>query len=133
MEDNDFRESIQAMLAEQKRKNNESNKQYAQRTCHVASPYAPSRSAPPPPTAPPNDGKDVRIQDLTEQNQKLTKQYADLVKKANTLVEAYRELKAENETLKKKKAKRDSVTQVFSKVGKTGNSVYEKIILWFKT
>ena len=137
MEDNEFRVKIQEMLAEQRRKDKETNRQYAQRTCQVSSQYTPSRSAPPPrpsiPTPPPQDGKDVRIQDLTEQNQELTKKYADLVKKANTLVEAYRELKTENETLKYKKAKRESATKVFSEVGKSFKSGYDKIILWFKT
>ena len=35
--------------------------------------------------------------------------------------------------LKKKKAQRDSVTEVFSKVGKSGQNTLDKIILWFKT
>jgi len=135
MEDNEFRQKIEGMLLEQKRKKKESNREYAARTCQVASPYEPYA-----PTPPPKTGNEIKIETLTKENQKLREDYAGLVKKANTLVGAYRELKTENETLKtenetlkKKKAKRDSVIEVFNGVGKSGRNIYQKFIDWLKT
>jgi len=104
-----------------------------QRTCAQVNPvsdYA-HRTAYTPPSRKTDD--EIKISVLTEENEKLKKQYADLVKKANILVEAYRKLKAENEVLTKKKAKRDSVTEVFSSIGKSGGNIYQKFINWLKT
>ena len=110
---------------------------YSERTCQVASPYAPHTSPTPPPIM---SDDEVMIARLTEENKKLREDYAGLVKKANILVEAYRKLKTEietvkteNETLKIKKIKRDSVTKVFTKVGKSGHNIYQQFIDWLKT
>lgn len=96
---------------------------YAHRTAYAPNTFEPKRKT----------DDEIKISVLTEENEKLKKQYADLVKKANILVEAYRKLKAENEVLTKKKAKRDSVTEVFSSIGKSGGNIYQKFINWLKT
>jgi len=114
-------ERIRRMIMEQRTRSQANPvSDYAHRTAYTPQP-------------PRKTDDEIKISVLTEENEKLKKQYADLVKKANLLVEAYRNLKAENEVLTKKKAKRDSVAEVFSGIGKSGSNIYQKFIDWLKT
>lgn len=116
----------------------ESFGQRGQQGNNIGVAYNQKQASPPPPIRKTDD--EIRINILVEENQKMKEKYGDLVKKANMLIEAYREMKtknevliAENEVLKKKKAKQDSVKKVFSDVGKNTRDVWGKIILWFNT
>jgi uncharacterized protein (DUF3084 family) len=81
---------------------------------------------------PRNTDDEIKISVLTEENQKLKDQYAELLQKANKLVAAYRELKTENETLKQKKAKRDSWSEYYNKNVKIGQDAVQKFTEWLK-
>ena len=70
---------------------------------------------------------------LTEENKKLTRQYADLLEKTTRIVTAYKELQKENESLNKKKVKREVVTKSFAAVGKSGKEIWNSIVLWLKS
>ena len=76
---------------------------------------------------------EIKISVLTEENQKLKEQYADLIKKANLLVEAYKKLETENTEFKKKKAKRESLTETFENIMKMAKRAADKTIEWFNT
>jgi len=76
---------------------------------------------------------EIKINVLTEENEKLRKQYSDLLKKAAQLVDLCRNLEKENEILKKKKAKHDLVTNGFTNIKKEVQNGFDKIILWINT
>jgi len=100
---------------------------------------------PPPPRASNQEPKrltdeEIVINVLTEENQKLKKDYGELLKKANQLVQAYRELKTENEilvglntALSNKRMKKEAVTKGFADVGKGVQNAWNKTIEWFNT
>jgi len=97
------------------------------------------KQAPPPPPLRRTDDE-IKISVLTEENQKLKNQYADLLQKANKLVAAYRELKTENDVLVMKnqaltlkQMKKEVVSKGFADVGKAVRTTWDKIILWFNT
>ena len=75
----------------------------------------------------------VHIEKLTEENTKLTKQYGELVKKANTLVEAYRNLKTDNDALTLKKAKVDAKAKTVADVKKVFTDMGQKFMTWLKS
>ena len=145
---NEFKRMVQEKLEADMRKQAERSQRMAatsygrQTTCMVNNPYTPTqqKKASPPPRPSPLSRSEIEVERLTEENQKLKNQYSDLLKKANKLVEAYRELKTENEalvlknqTLTLKKMKKEAVTKSFADVGKGVQKGIDKIILWFNT
>ena len=123
MEDSDYREAMQRLI--EKRTCMQANpvSDYAHRVAYAPNTFEPRR----------NTDDEIKISVLTEENEKLKKEYADLIKKANILVEAYRKLKAENEVLTKKKAQRDSWSEYYNKTLKVGQNAVQKFIEWLKT
>jgi hypothetical protein len=76
---------------------------------------------------------EIKISVLTEENEKLRKQYADLVQKANRLVAAYRELEVENKELKAKNNKRDSVVKTVENSKNFFRNIWNNFINWLNT
>ncbi len=70
---------------------------------------------------------------MTEENKKLKEQYSELIKKTNILIDAYRKLKTENETLIKKKAKNDYWSKIISEIKKFFIETVNDIIKWFNS
>jgi hypothetical protein len=143
MDDTDYRKKLQEMLLANERKQAERSQGYrgttysdrtpSSRVTKPKNPYSPTSSPPPPSPTPRTNSDEVAITILTEENKKLKKQYSDLLGKTTRIVTAYKELQKENETLKKKKVKRESVANSFAGIGKGVQKGYDKIILWFKT
>ena len=111
---------------------------YSQRTCHVMSPNVgpppiPSPYQPVGATPARKSREEIEIEKLTEENGKLKKQYGELVKKANTLVEAYRNLKTENEVLTLKKAKVDAKAKTVADIKKVFMDMGQKFMTWLKS
>lgn len=77
--------------------------------------------------------EEIKISVLTEENQNLKAEYADLVKKTTILLEANKKLEAENEVFKKKKVKQDSWENGLTNLGKSIRGEYDKFIDWLKT
>lgn len=147
----EFRRMVQEKIAADMRKQRERTERYRnsqygrQTTCIVNN----QKQAPPPPPLRTTDydesydsntlepkrktREEIKIDELTTENQKLKNQYADLLQKANKLVAAYRELDEENKKLKTKKAKQEVVSKGFAVVGKGVQTTWDKIILWFNT
>jgi hypothetical protein len=117
---------------------------YSQRTtCAVASPSQ-TRYPPPPPRPSPyaptatsrqsrQSIEQIQIEKLTEENTKLKKQYGELIKKANHLVEAYRALKTENDALTLKKAKVDAKAKTVADTKKVFTDMGQKFMTWLKS
>ena len=138
---NDRMKRLTDMVAKQKKST------YAQRTCQVVSP----KVGPPPPRAtaydqsprqnpyapvgtPPRQSiEQLQIEKLTEENTKLKKQYGELVNKANHLVEAYRNLKTENDALTLKKAKVDAKAKTVADTKKVFADIGQKFMTWLKS
>ena len=137
---NDRMKRLTDMVAQQKKST------YAKRTCQVASP----KVGPPPPRATPYDQpprqnpyaptatsrqstEQIEIARLTEENTKLKKQYGELVNKANHLVEAYRNLKTENDVLTLKKAKVDAKAKTVADTKKVFADMGQKFMTWLKS
>jgi len=109
-----------------------------QTTCAVIpshSPYAPSSVSrqqgmveTPPPTR-----QEIELDRLTTENLKLKRDYAELLKKTTTLVEAYRALKTENEALTLKKNKVDAKKKTVEDTKKVFTNIGERFMTWLKT
>lgn len=76
---------------------------------------------------------EIKINVLTEENEKLRKQYSDLLKKAAQLIDLCRNLEKENEILKKKKTKHDLIVNGFVNIKKEIQKGINKSILWINT
>lgn len=76
---------------------------------------------------------EIKISVLKEENEKLKNQYSDLIRKTTTLLEAYKKLEAENDTLKTKKAKRDSVMKTVSVSKNFFKKLLDDFINWLNT
>jgi len=108
---------------------------YDQHTYAVKSP-SPTRQNPYAPvgTRPSSQSIErIEIERLTEENGKLKKQYGELVKKANSLVEAYRNLKTENDGLTVKKAKVDAKAKTVADTKKVFTDMGQKFMTWLKS
>lgn len=79
------------------------------------------------------DNDSVRISVLSDENKLLRENYSMLLKKTNTIVDAYRRLEAENKTLKAKQNKRESWDKIISGLYNGVNYIIKKIIIWFKS
>lgn len=76
---------------------------------------------------------EITINVLRESNEKLRKEHAILIQKANKLIDAYRRLEAENQELKVKKIKHDSVLKLVDDVKIFFKKLYEDIVKWLNT
>ena len=134
---NDRMKRLTDMVEKQKRQPQQTV--YNQRTCQVMSP----KVGPPPPPPRPSPYAPVgtsrqsieqlQIEKLTEENTKLKKQYGELVNKANHLVEAYRNLKTENDVLTLKKAKVDAKAKTVADTKKVFADMGQKFMTWLKS
>jgi len=109
-----------------------------QRTCAVTSqydPYAPpsvSRQQQFPETPAPTH-QEIEIDKLTTENLKLKRDYAELLKKTTTLVEAYKGLSAAYDALTAKKAKVDAKKKTVEDVQNVFKNIGDRFMTWLKT
>ena len=80
-----------------------------------------------------NTNNQLKLSVLKDENEKLRKQYADLVRKTTILIEAYEKLEAENDSLKSKKAKRDSVIKTVENWKNFLKNIWNNFIDWLNT
>lgn len=139
--DNDFQRMVQEKIEADARKQAERTARYrasyADRTCIPTvdrSPYTPTQEKKP------VSMNEYQIEQLKTENQKLLEEnktavskYNDLLGKTTRIVEAYKKIESELETLKAKKAKKEAASEAFAGLGKVVRKGYDKIILWFKT
>ena len=82
---------------------------------------------------PTQSDNEIKISVLTEENEKLRKQYSDLILKTTILLEAYKKLETENDKLKTKKAKRDSVIKTVENSKNFFKNIWDSFDNWLKT
>ena len=77
--------------------------------------------------------EEIRLDVLVNENERLRNQYSDSVKKITILLEAYKKLEIENEALKSKLGKRESVTKTVENSKNYLKNIYDNFINWLNS
>ncbi len=77
--------------------------------------------------------EEIKISVLTDANKKLHEEYSALIKKTTIILEAYKKLEIENEALKSKLGKRESVTKTVENSKNYLKNIYDNFINWINS
>ena len=76
---------------------------------------------------------EIKISFLTDANKTLNEEYSALLKKTTIILEAYKKLESENEELKSKLGKRESVTKTVENSKNYLKNIWNDFIYWLNS